>query len=177
MAAFGPAPVGAQANPFQRGPTPTTSSLNASSGPFSVSTASVGLGASGFGGGTVYYPTSTSEGTFGGVVIAPGFMTNAPEKAYVELNSESHMAAATNPADQGRAMVAWLKRYVDDDTRYDAFTCPPPSSSDYTEWRNTCPNSGGGTTPPPTTPPGEECEWWEWWCTESNAIRGLLGVG
>jgi dienelactone hydrolase len=295
---------------FQRGPNPTTTLLNASSGPFAVSTSSVGLGASGFGGGTVYYPTDTSQGTFGGVVIAPGFTassgtysglarrvashgfvvlamdvnstftdqpdsrgqqmlraldwlagssptavrsrldtsrmsvaghsmggggtlraaadrpslqaavplqpwhtdkswpeirvptmiigaqndsvasvtshaepfytsaTNAPEKAYVELRSESHMAAATNPADQARAMIAWLKRYVDDDTRYDAFTCPPPSSTDYSEWRNTCPNSGGGTTPPPTTvPPGEECEWGEWWCNDSNALRGALGLG
>ena len=90
-------------------------------------------------------------------------MTSAPEKAYVELNGESHMAAATNPADQAYAMVSWLKRYVDDDTRYEAMLCPPPSSSDYSEWRNTCPGPGGGTTPPPPPPP-DECEWWEWWC-------------
>jgi dienelactone hydrolase len=93
-------------------------------------------------------------------------MTAAPEKAYVELNGESHMAASTNPADQAYAMVSWLKRYVDDDTRYEPFLCPPPTSSDYSEWRNTCPGPGGGTTPPPTTPPPppDECEWWEWWC-------------
>jgi pimeloyl-ACP methyl ester carboxylesterase len=93
-------------------------------------------------------------------------MTSAPEKAYVELNGESHMAAATNPADQAYAMVSWLKRFVDDDTRYEAMLCPPPTSSDYSEWRNTCPGPGGGTTPPPTTtpPPPDECEWWEWWC-------------
>jgi len=305
--AIGSGPAQAQTS-YQRGPNPTTASLNASAGPFAVSTSSI-TGASGFGGGTVYYPTDTSQGTFGGVVITPGFtatsgtyaglarrvashgfvvaaintnstldqpdsrgaqmlraldwlagssptavrsrldssrmaaaghsmggggtlraandrpslqaavalqpwhsskswtgvrvptmiigaendsiasvsshsepfynsMSNAPEKAYVELNGESHMAAATNPADQARAMVAWLKRYVDDDTRYDAFTCPPPSSSDYSEWRNTCPNSGGGGgTPPTTTPPVEECEWWEWWCTDSNALRGFLGIG
>ncbi len=91
-------------------------------------------------------------------------MTSAPEKAYVELNGESHMAAASNPADQAYAMVSWLKRYVDDDTRYEAMLCPPPTSSDYSEWRNTCPGPGGGTTPPPTTPPPPECEWWQWWC-------------
>ena len=90
-------------------------------------------------------------------------MTSAPEKAYVELRGESHMAAATNPADQAYAMVSWLKRYVDDDTRYEPFLCPPPSSTDYSEWRNTCPGPGGGTTPPPPPPP-DECEWWEWWC-------------
>ncbi|CAM5582790.1 hypothetical protein STENM327S_07380 [Streptomyces tendae] len=31
------------------------------------------LAVTGFGGGTIYYPTSTSDGTFGAVVIAPGF--------------------------------------------------------------------------------------------------------
>lgn len=31
------------------------------------------LSATGFGGGTIYYPTSTTAGTFGGVAIAPGF--------------------------------------------------------------------------------------------------------
>lgn len=93
-------------------------------------------------------------------------MTNAPERAYVELNGESHFAASSNPADQARAMVAWLKRYVDDDTRYEPFLCPPPQSTDFSEWRHTCPGPGGGPGPgpDPTTPPGEECEWWEWWC-------------
>lgn len=90
---------------------------------------------------------------------------NADETAYVELNSESHMAAATNPDDQAYAMISWLKRFVDDDTRYESMLCPPPSSSDYSEWRDTCPGPGGGTTPPTTTPPPtDECEWWEWWC-------------
>jgi alpha-beta hydrolase superfamily lysophospholipase len=92
-------------------------------------------------------------------------LSQSPETAYVELNGESHMAAATNPADQAYAMISWLKRFVDDDTRYEAMLCPAPSSSDYSEWRDTCPGPGGGTTPPTTTPPpGDECEWWEWWC-------------
>ncbi|HEY8525690.1 MAG TPA: dienelactone hydrolase family protein [Acidimicrobiales bacterium] len=94
------------------------------------------------------------------------------EKAYVELRGESHFAGNTNPDDQGAAMVTWLKRYVDNDTRYEPFMCPPPSSLDYSEWRHTCPGgdqgsggSGGGGTP--GTPPSEECEWWEWWCSTS----------
>lgn len=287
-----PSPVGAQTNPYERGPAPTESALRASRGPFATSSTSVGF-VSGFGGGRIYYPTTTSEGTFGAVVIAPGFTagsstyaglaervashgfvtfaidtnsrldfppsrgqqmlaaldyltqqssvrnridtsrlavaghsmggggtleaaddrpsleaavplqpwhsdktwpgidvptmiigaqsdTIAPvsshsepfyqsipstgEKAYVELRGESHMAAATNPADQGRAMVAWLKRFVDNDTRYEPFICPPPSSTDYSEWRHTCPSSDdGGSTPPPPPPP-PECEWWQWWC-------------
>jgi pimeloyl-ACP methyl ester carboxylesterase len=289
-----PTEVGAQTNPYQRGPNPTTSSLNASRGPFATSSTTVSsLAASGFGGGRIYYPTSTSEGTFGAVVIAPGYTASSTtylglaervashgfvtfaidtnsrydqpnsrgdqilaaldyltedssvtsridasrqaaaghsmggggtlaaaddrpslqaavalqpwhttkswpgidvptmiigaendsvagvsshsipfynsipassEKAYVELNGESHFAAGSNPADQGRAMVTWLKRYVDDDTRYEPFMCPAPTSSDYSDWRDTCPGGGGGTTPTTTTPPGGGCEWWQWWC-------------
>ncbi|WP_031049747.1 alpha/beta hydrolase family protein [Streptomyces sp. NRRL F-5650] len=67
---------GAQAadNPYERGPAPTEASIEALRGPYSVADTSVSpLGVSGFGGGTIYYPTSTSDGTFGAVVISPGF--------------------------------------------------------------------------------------------------------
>ncbi|MCQ4197799.1 dienelactone hydrolase family protein, partial [Streptomyces parvulus] len=67
---------GAQAadNPYERGPAPTQSSIEALRGPYSVADTSVSsLSVTGFGGGTVYYPTSTSDGTFGAVVISPGF--------------------------------------------------------------------------------------------------------
>lgn len=61
-------------NPYQRGPAPTTVSIEATRGPYAVSQTSVSrLGATGFGGGTIYYPTSTSDGTFGAVAIAPGY--------------------------------------------------------------------------------------------------------
>jgi hypothetical protein len=36
--------------------------------------------------------------------------------------------------------VAWLKRYVDDDTRYDQFLCPGPSTgTQISDFRQTCP--------------------------------------
>jgi hypothetical protein len=39
-------------------------------------------------------------------------------------------------------MISWLKRFVDDDTRYDQFLCPGPSrGSDVEEYRSTCPLS------------------------------------
>ena len=61
-------------NPFQRGPNPSQSSIEASRGAFSVSQESVSSwGASGFGGGTIYYPNDTSQGRFGVVAISPGF--------------------------------------------------------------------------------------------------------
>jgi len=262
----------AQTNPYQRGPNPTSSSLLASSGPFSISSTSVSSfsAGSGFGGGTIYYPTSTSEGTYGAVVIAPGYTASSTsylslarrvashgfvafaintnsrfdfpasrgrqilaaldyltqrssstvrsridssrlaasghsmggggtleaantrssleaavplqpwhsdktwpgiqvptmivgaendtiasvsshsipfynsipassEKAYAELNNEGHFAGTSNPDWQGRSMVVWLKRYVDNDTRYEQFMCPPPSSTALSDYRHTCP--------------------------------------
>jgi dienelactone hydrolase len=62
----------AAANPYERGPAPTAASIEAANGPFAVSSTSVRF-VSGFGGGTIYYPTTTTAGTFGGVAIAPGF--------------------------------------------------------------------------------------------------------
>jgi dienelactone hydrolase len=63
--------AGAQANPFQRGPDPTASSVS-NTGPFAISSATVG-GGNGFGSATIYFPTDTSIGTLGGIAVAPGF--------------------------------------------------------------------------------------------------------
>jgi len=60
-------------NPFQRGPDPTQTSVEASTGTFAVTQSTIPSGVRGFGGGIIYYPTSTSEGTFGAVAISPGF--------------------------------------------------------------------------------------------------------
>ncbi|WP_020666066.1 alpha/beta hydrolase family protein [Amycolatopsis nigrescens] len=67
------APVSqAAGNPHQRGPDPTPQSIVAEKGPFEVATAPAPAG-NGFGGGTIYYPTDTSQGTFAGIAISPGF--------------------------------------------------------------------------------------------------------
>ena len=67
-------PGRAAANPYQRGPNPTTASIEATRGPFATASTSVSrFLVSGFGGGTIYYPTSTAEGTFGAVAVSPGF--------------------------------------------------------------------------------------------------------
>ena len=63
----------AQSNPNQRGPDPTVASLEASAGPYAVATSKITAPVS-YGGGTVYYPTSTSDTSFGVVVFAPGFL-------------------------------------------------------------------------------------------------------
>ena len=58
-------------NPYERGPAPTTSSLEASRGPFSTSSFTVSR-PSGYGAGTVYYPTNAG-GTVGAIAIVPGY--------------------------------------------------------------------------------------------------------
>ncbi|MFS2292697.1 MAG: alpha/beta hydrolase, partial [Actinomadura sp.] len=78
-------PQAAQAadNPYERGPDPTPSSIEAPRGPFSVSETNVSrLVVTGFGGGTIYYPRETSQGTFGAVAIAPGFTADEGSMAW-----------------------------------------------------------------------------------------------
>ncbi len=257
------------ANPYERGPAPTNAILEASRGPFATSSTTVSSLVSGFGGGVIYYPTTTTAGTFGAVAISPGYTASwssldwlgpriashgfvvigidtitrldqpssrgrqllaaldylterssvrsridssrlavaghsmggggsleaaasrpslqaavplAPwnltknwsnlrvptliiggesdsvasvathsepfynsipasaEKAYLELNNEGHFFPNTVNTPTAKQMVAWLKRFVDDDTRYDQFLCPGPSGSAVEEYRNTCPH-------------------------------------
>lgn len=59
-------------NSYQRGPDPTLGSVAASNGPFATAQVSVPTG-NGFNGGTIYYPTDTSLGTWGAVAIVPGY--------------------------------------------------------------------------------------------------------
>ncbi|ADB30246.1 Triacylglycerol lipase [Kribbella flavida DSM 17836] len=265
---------GAQAaeNPYERGPAPTTSSIEAARGPFATSQQSVSRAVvSGFGGGTIYYPTSTAEGTFGAVAIAPGYtaaqssmswlgprlasqgfvvftidtlsrydqpssrgdqllaaldyltqrssvrtridasrlgvmghsmggggsleaskdrpalqaaipltpwnttknwsgnrvptlivgaqndsvasvtthaepfynsLPSTPDKAYLELAGASHFAPNTSNTTIAKYSISWLKRFVDDDTRYEQFLCPAPTGDRaISEYRDTCPSS------------------------------------
>jgi dienelactone hydrolase len=61
----------AQTNPYARGPNPTTASLEASTGPFTYRSFTV-TRPSGYGAGTVYYPTNAG-GTVGAIAIVPGY--------------------------------------------------------------------------------------------------------
>lgn len=272
VAALATAPaVQAAENPYERGPDPTENSIEAVRGPFSVSQTTVSSLVSGFGGGTIYYPTSTSEGTFGALAISPGFTASqssiawlgprlasqgfvvitidtnslydqpasrgdqlraalsylttsstvrtridasrlavaghsmggggsleaaqdqptlqaaiplAPwntqkswstlqvptfiiggendtvasvsshaipfynsipasaEKAYMEMNGASHFFPNTSNTTVAKYVISWLKRFVDNDTRYEQFLCPAPNDSDIEEYRDTCPNAG-----------------------------------
>src|SRR5690606_23787603 len=72
-------PGGDTANPcqadcgFERGPVPTKALLEAETGPFAVSSQSVGRG-NGFSRGTLYYPQGTT-GTLGAIAVVPGFVS------------------------------------------------------------------------------------------------------
>lgn len=67
----------AAADGFERGPDPTEESIEAPRGTFEIGVDVVSRAdADGFGGGTVYYPTDTSQGTFGAVAISPGYRSS-----------------------------------------------------------------------------------------------------
>jgi dienelactone hydrolase len=260
---------GQEANPFQRGPNPTAALLNADSGPFTTSSVSVSSLVSGFGGGTIYYPNDTSQGTFGAIAFAPGYTASsasytwmrrvashgfvvftintdsrydypssratqlqnalnylvsssssavrsridpnrlavgghsmggggaliaadrnpnlqaavplqpwntstnfsgvdvpslivgaendsiasvashsrpfynsipaASEKALLVVNAASHGLGTTSDDTQALSSIAWYKRYIDNDTRYDQFLCPGPSGLNVEQYLQTCP--------------------------------------
>jgi predicted dienelactone hydrolase len=75
---------------------------------------------------------------------AEPFYTSLPstlDKAYLELDNATHSAPTSANVTIAKYSISWLKRFVDDDTRYDQFLCPAPSGSAIQEWRSTCPYS------------------------------------
>ncbi|SDS74567.1 alpha/beta hydrolase family protein [Actinoplanes derwentensis] len=101
---------------FAKGPAPSNSSIQAARGPFAIAESSVARASvSGFGGGDIYAPTDTSAGTFGAVVIAPGFTARkssmawlAPRLAsqgFVVFNIDT-LTTSDQPASRGRQLLA-----------------------------------------------------------------------
>ncbi|MGC4807602.1 alpha/beta hydrolase family protein [Micromonospora sp. DT233] len=119
------APTAAQAaaSPYERGPDPTSAVLEASRGPFATSSQDVSsLSVTGFGGGVIYYPTSTSEGTFGAVAISPGFTASWSSISWLGPRIASHgfvvIGIETNtrldqPDSRGRQLLAALDYLVE----------------------------------------------------------------
>lgn len=111
---------GAQAadNPYERGPAPTTSSIEASRGSYAVSQTTVSsLSVSGFGGGTIYYPTSTADGTFGAIAVSPGYTAGQSSIAWLgpRLASQGFvvftidtLTTLDQPDSRGRQLLAAL---------------------------------------------------------------------
>jgi predicted dienelactone hydrolase len=115
--------AGAQtANPFQRGPAPTEANINAARGSFAISQVSVSdLSTPGFGAGTIYFPTDTSQGTFGAVAVAPGFTATQSSMAWLgpRLASQGFVIFTINtnstfdfPASRGTQLLAALDYLV-----------------------------------------------------------------
>ena len=71
----------------QIGPNPTSTLLNGD-GPFSVSSASVSSFVSGFGGGTIYYPSTA--GQYGAIAICPGYTASSSSIAWFARRLASH---------------------------------------------------------------------------------------
>lgn len=111
----------AQTNPYQKGPDPTSASLNAGSGSFTISTAMVSSpAASGFGGGTIYYPTTT--GTHAVLAISPGFTATQSSVAWLGRRIATHgfvvITIDTNstldqPSSRATQLMAALRHVTD----------------------------------------------------------------
>jgi predicted dienelactone hydrolase len=66
------------------------------------------------------------------------------DKAYLELRGASHFAPNSSNTTIAKYSVSWLKRFVDNDTRYEQFLCPAPNDYAISNYRNTCPHSPTG---------------------------------
>nr|WP_236642649.1 dienelactone hydrolase family protein [Actinoplanes utahensis] len=101
---------------FAKGPAPSNASIEATRGPFAITQTSVSRTAvSGFGGGDIYAPTDTSAGTFGAVVIAPGFTARKSSMAWLAPRIASQgfvvfnidtLTTSDQPASRGRQLLA-----------------------------------------------------------------------
>ena len=109
--------VAQAANPYERGPAPTAAILEASRGPFATSSQNVSSLVYGFGGGVIYYPTSTSAGTFGAIAISPGYTASWSSISWLGPRIASHgfvvIGIETNsrfdqPDSRGRQLLAAL---------------------------------------------------------------------
>lgn len=97
------------------------------------------------------FPSPTPAFVLGGEAdtIAPPSVYAEPmyealrsvEKAYLEQEDADHFAPASDDPTISTYVVAWFKRFLDGDTRYDQFLCPPPVADQITieEYRSTCP--------------------------------------
>ncbi len=110
--------VAAPALAQQTGPDPTSSSLNATAGPFAVSTATV-VAPVGFGGGTIYYPTTA--GQYGVVAMSPGFTATQSSIAWLGRRLATHgfvvvtintLTTLDQPASRATQLMAALNHVI-----------------------------------------------------------------
>jgi hypothetical protein len=74
------------------------------------------------------------------------FFTSLPstlDKGYLELAGASHFAPNIPNSTIAEFSIAWLKRFVDNDTRFEQFRCPGPAvTSAVSQYRADCPHRG-----------------------------------
>jgi hypothetical protein len=105
---------------YQKGPDPTKSALESSRGPFAIRSTTISrTSASGFGGGTVYYPTTT--GSYGAIAVSPGFTAYQSSISWIGERLASHgfvvitidtITTSDQPDSRGRQLKAALDRVV-----------------------------------------------------------------
>lgn len=89
------AALSAQAASPQHGPDPTVSSLEAKQGPYAIASTKV-ASPDGYGAATVTYPTSRTDGPYGLVVLAPGFLLAQGYYAWLAERVASHGFVVAN---------------------------------------------------------------------------------
>jgi predicted dienelactone hydrolase len=109
------------ANPNERGPAPTRASIEATRGSFATATTTVSsFAARSFGGGTIYYPTTTTAGKFGAVAISPGYTASQSSISWLgprlasqgfvvfTIDTQSRYDQPTERGDQLNAALTYL---------------------------------------------------------------------
>ncbi len=104
---------------YEKGPNPTVSALE-TTGPFATRTTTVSrASAIGFGGGTIYYPTTA--GSYGAIAVSPGFTAYQSSISWIGTRLASHgfvvITIDTNttsdqPDSRGRQLKAALDKVV-----------------------------------------------------------------
>lgn len=107
----------AGAQSYVHGPDPTTAALE-TTGPYAVSNTKIAA-PSGYGGGTVYYPTTKTEGAFAVVSVTPGFTEKQSAINWLDPLLASHGFVVVTidtktpldaPSGRAKQMIAALKQ-------------------------------------------------------------------
>jgi dienelactone hydrolase len=123
--------------------------------------AAVGLAPGGGNANGLKVPTMLIGGTGDGLVnpdaVRGAYGSLAGPKAMVEIKDAGHGFPAGGSMEMFRAMLPWLKLFVDNDTRYAQFLCPDLADKDgIADYQATCPltpaEAPATSRPDPSTP-------------------------
>jgi dienelactone hydrolase len=70
----------------------------------------------------------------------PFYNSITTNKAFLEITGGSHFCPNSPQTTIAKYVISWLKRFVDDDTRYSQFLCPAPAAGgDISRYMANCP--------------------------------------